>query len=392
MNWSVALFFSMWVLLPFGRLAELPVLGLSIIGVYVLIHYRDLMFGSKTVRTFSICFGLYFLMLVVASLDSYWANKSWLITLSSLRFYFAGLALLFYLKDEHVHKLQRWLLILVTFWTLDALIQYVLGYDLFGITSYPGRLSGVFGMNVKLGPILALLLPFVLMALRESRSIIRWLIVALLVLVIVLSGTRSAWLMMIFVLVTYWWFHVKGRRWLLLIKTMLLSLVACGFLWQFSDDFQTRVSRSMAVFQGDVSGLDFALADRLPIWKTAINMFKAHPINGVGPRAFRKAYTEYATEEDVWIIQNKQGLHAHHWFLELLAETGLVGLLIFGMLSYKLLTMIWLHKNKVNCWSPTVSLMAAFLPVVSLYSLFSSFWSLSLWWVLMMLFLVVKDE
>ncbi len=169
-------------------------------------------------------------------------------------------------------------------------------------------------------------------------------------------------------------------------------LLAGVTLWHASDDFQNRVERSVAMFQGDTSGIDFALADRLPIWRAAINMFQAHPVNGVGPRAFRKAYAEHAVDGDVWVAQNTSGLHAHHWFLELLSESGLVGLLLFSIIGFKLLGMMWRHRHHGHCWSASVALMAAFLPVVSLYSLFSSFWSLCLWWVLMVFFVVVNNE
>ena len=37
-----------------------------------------------------------------------------------------------------------------------------------------------------------------------------------------------------------------------------------------------------------------------------------------------------------------------------------------------------------------VALLAAMLPVVSLYSLFSSFWSICLWWLVVLLLLGVK--
>ena len=175
-------------------------------------------------------------------------------------------------------------------------------------------------------------------------------------------------------------------------KSMALVLVAAFVSWQTSTDFQQRITRSAAVFQGDSAGLDFALADRLPIWHTAWEMFKAHPVNGVGPRAFRKAYPDYAATDDVWMENNTRGLHAHHWVLELMSETGLLGLLLFAALAIILIKMVKKHKKNDQLWAPAVALAAAFLPVVSLYSLFSSFWSLCLWWVLMMLFVVVSDD
>lgn len=386
------LMMAVMVLLPFGRLAEIPVLIMAMWGLWSLMTGERDWLRRPVSQAYHVSFGLYFTLMLLASVDSFWPEKSWMITAGSLRFYLAGLVLIKHLGPAQLRVLYRFLVFWLGFLAVDALVQQGLGHDLLGIESYPGRLSGVFGMNVKLGPVLALLLPFVLVGLQKKNKWLRWSLVAVLILVILLSGTRSAWLMMAFVLAMYWWFHVKGRRWLLLLKVAAMGLLASVVLWQVSDDFQDRMNRSVAAFQGDVSGLDFALADRLPIWQTAINMFQTHPINGVGPRAFRKAYADFASDEDVWMAQNTRGLHAHHWFLELLAETGLLGLLLFILMAFKLMGMMWKNKNEPTVWAPSVALLAAFLPVVSLYSLFSSFWSLCLWWVLMLFFVAVNDE
>ncbi len=215
---SLILMFSVMVLLPFGRLAEIPVLLLATWGLWSLFASDRDWLWTAVAKTYHLCFGLYFLLMALASLDSMWPEKSWLITLGSLRFYLAGLALLRFV-DQSDLKLFYWALAAwVAFVVVDALVQQALGQDLFGIQSYPGRLSGLFGLNVKLGPVLALLLSFVLVFMQDKNPWLRWLLVASVILVIILSGTRSAWLMMAFVLLMYWWFHVKGRRWLLLAK------------------------------------------------------------------------------------------------------------------------------------------------------------------------------
>lgn len=389
------LYFLVLLLLPFGRLSELPVLILAVMGLVVVIQHKDQLLQSKTIKTYSLCFLLYFLLMGAASVDSFWPDKSWLVTMGAWRFYFAGLAVLWHwpTTNQQVHQgMMVAVTLLLLFWVLDALYQYGVGHDVFGIESYQGRLSGVFGMNVKLGPVLALLLPFALFCLKAQPVWMRCSAVVLILLVIVLSGTRSAWLMAGFVMLIYGWMQGKGKRLLWFLRSLLLLLVAAVLLWQFSPEFQQRVNRSAAVFQGDTAGIDYALADRLPIWHAAWEMFKSHPVNGVGPRAFRKAYPEYAASDDIWMAQNTQGLHAHHWILELMAETGMLGVLLFSILAYHLFQMMVLQRNNTLLWAPVVAILAAFLPVVSLYSIFSSFWSLCLWWVLMMLFVAVRNE
>lgn len=389
---TLLLLFLVLLLLPFHRLYELPLLLLSGMGLWQLLNAK-LSLKESPNREFLWFFGLYFLWLCIASLDSYWPQKSWLITVSSLRFLLSGIAVLSILKAATLRRyLPKMVSFLLLFWAVDAMFQYVFSVDLFGIESYSGRLSGIFGNNVKLGPVLALFLPLLLIFLSKQAAWKTWFGVGVCLLVIVLSGTRSAWLMAGLILLLWFFRQVRQQRWIKLSKMAFLGMLAALLLWQVSDDFRLRVERSAAIFHGDEQGWDFALADRLPIWRTAWSMFKAHPINGVGPRAFRQVYADYADADDVWQKKNEVALHAHHWLLELLAETGVMGLLLFFIMVWRL----WMAcRNQVQSpliWAGSSALVAAFLPLVSLYSLFSSFWSVCLWWWILVIFTVLKND
>ncbi len=389
----VILFVAIIALLPFGRLSEMPLLMLAVWGLVRLMTDFASIRQSNWFKPFSLTFALFFLLSAFSSVDSYWPEKSWLVSLGSLRFYFLGLVLL---SHQHAGLLMqsiiRWLTILLLIWVVDALIQAVFGTNLLGLSSYPGRLTGIFADNVKLGPVLALFLPVILVQSHQFKQGWRWLTVALVLTVILLSGTRSAWLMAAFVLLMFWWHHVKGRRLLLLAKVSAMALIGMSALYFISDDFEQRINRSAQIFQGDLSAIDFALADRLPIWQTALNMYQAHPVNGVGARAFRMAYEDFAEVDDVWVAGQGSGLHAHHWILELLAETGTIGLLLFIALLIVVVKQVKNLFQKNTIWPFAVALMAALLPVVSLYSLFSSFWSICLWWLLIMVFVGAENE
>jgi O-antigen ligase len=389
----VALYVAIIALLPFGRLSEIPVLLLAVWGLVVLINNRQRLLQEAHLRTFTLVFAGMMALTVMASVDSLWPAKSWLITLGQLRFYLAGLVLLCHPRAALLlRNISSIVVLVLLFWCLDATIQALWGHNLLGIESYPGRLTGLFGQNVKLGPVLALFLPLILVWVSQLNSWLRWVLVIWVLVIILLSGTRSAWLMAAFVLAIYWWHHVRGRRLLLLAKSLLLTVFGALLMWQFSADFQQRVSRSMQLLQGDQQAIDFALADRLPIWHTAVNMYLAHPYNGVGPRAFRKAYQDHAAADDVWLAHSGKALHAHHWVLEIMAETGTIGLLIMIWLIFRQSKAHWHRFRDPVIWPFGVALLAALLPVVSLYSLFSSFWSICLWWMLMMLNSGVKDE
>jgi len=390
---TVSLFVSVIVLLPFSRLAELPILLLSIAGIIGLFKNWSLLKNSPQFKVLSIVFWVYFMMIVLSSFDSYWQTKTLQVAASSLRFYLAGIALLLYIKPKDHVLLFKFIALLTLFWSVDALFQYFVGFDVIGRASYVGRLNGIFGEHhVKLGPVLALLLPIVMIGLKQHESILRWASTFLIVITVLLSGTRSAWIMMAFSLFAYWLHHVKQRRFLLLLKATLAGVIMLVSLWVISPDFQKRIERSMTLFNGSEAGLDFALADRLPIWKASWNMIKSHPINGVGAHAFRKAYPKYAQNDDTWQQRGEVGMHAHHWFLEILTDTGFTGLLLFSFALFRLLIFLKKHYNTDYSWAFFVALVSAFLPITSSYSLFASFWSICLWFIGAGLILMSQDR
>ncbi len=386
------LFIAVIALLPFGRLSELPILCLACWGLVILVSNWQQLLKEPAFKLFSMTFVAYFLITVISAFDSFWPQKSWLVAWASWRFYLMGVVLLYHAKDEFLlPAITKGVVMLMVIWAIDALIQAALGVNSLGMPPYPGRLTGVFAQNVKLGPVLALFLPLVMIYMCRYRTWARWTVVTMMLLVILLSGTRSAWLMAGFVLLMFWWHHVQGRRGLLFLKAALLAVTGVVGLWLVSDDFRLRVDRSIQMFDGGVGAIDFALADRLPIWQTAINMFQSHPVNGVGARAFRVAYESHAEADDVWLAQQGSGLHAHHWILELLAETGTIGLLLMSAVLWMLSRRMHQVFRGSQVWPHAVALMAALLPVVSLYSLFSSFWSICLWWLFIMLMLGWKN-
>jgi O-antigen ligase len=376
----IGLFVSVIFLLPFSRYTELPLLILSLCGIFGLVRQSAKLVQMPQFKILSIVFVSYFLMIIFSALDSYWQEKSFTIALASLRFYLAGIALLLYVDKKDIPWLFKLVTLLTLFWTIDALIQYIIGFDIIGRASYEGRLNGIFGEHhVKLGPLLALSLPIVMIAMRKLPSPMRWLSILLMIVVIILSGTRSAWIMMLFTLIAYWFHHVKQRRWQLLLKTGVIACFLVSILWFFSSDFQQRINRSLAIFSTSESAIDFALADRLSIWETSLGMIKEHPVNGVGARAFRKAYPDYADVDDVWQAKGGVAMHAHHWILEVLAETGIIGLIIVFFALYKLFDFVRSNYHQHYSWAFMIALISAFLPITSTYSIFSSFWSICIW-------------
>ena len=78
---------------------------------------------------------------------------------------------------------------------------------------------------------------------------------------------------------------------------------------------------------GIVPGRPAAVLDRLIIWGVVRDVFFEHPFFGVGLGNFRDAY--FAQEQWLHVELAYPSLHAHNTYLELLADTGGVGLLAY---------------------------------------------------------------
>jgi O-antigen ligase len=376
---AAGLFIACCVLLPFGRLAELPMLLAALLGLGML-RRAPRPWRRWELNLASLMFLGYWLPELFSAAQAVDPRRSWTEVALDLRY----LPMLWYFADRlRDAAVQRWvqgaLALMVGLWVLDALIQLATGWSLGGPGS-PERLSGIFGADhLKLGAMVAVLCAF-LLNMSMGRGAVPAGVAGIAVLAVVLfSGTRAAWVMLAVVLLGLGLARFGGRR--ALLGLLLASAVggALGALgYQSSERFAARIERSAALLSGDREGLDHALAFRLPIWATAVSMIQAHPLTGVGVRGFRVAYAEHAAADDRWIgFYGEHGAaHAHNIVLELLSETGVIGLLCW------LLAVIgawrgWRWANaerRALALAPGIALLAMLFPLNTHYAVYSSVW------------------
>lgn len=217
------------------------------------------------------------------------------------------------------------------FWSLDQLKQLVSGHGLCNAAEVAAvdRLSGVLGpCNLKFGQVLASLSPFLLFAAARRAGLWGWGAAAAAVgVVLVLAGSRAAWLTYALV-VAYSGWRLLGAR--ALIGCLAIGLVAAVAIGFGSSQVRERVARTAMAWEGDGDGVNQALSGRAQIWAAAGCMIADHPVNGVGARGFRDAYpgcNPAPQAQEVW--GEGPALHAHQIVLEILAETGVLGLLLW---------------------------------------------------------------
>ncbi|NWF65643.1 MAG: O-antigen ligase family protein, partial [Chloroflexi bacterium] len=64
----------------------------------------------------------------------------------------------------------------------------------------------------------------------------------------------------------------------------------------------------------------------------ALEMFKAHPLFGVGVNSYMYLFPEYSKRSGLAVVATER--EAHNLYLETLAETGLIGFMFFGFLMF----------------------------------------------------------
>ena len=362
-------------LFPAGRLSEVPMLAAALAGIWLLYRGR-IDVRSWQVRAAGVVFAGYWLPELLSAFDSVAPAKSWSEVALDLRY----LPMLAFWSARIQSEAARRLTLtgasaVALLWLIDGLLQATTGWSLGGPVD-ADRLSGLFGADdLKLGPALAVLAPFVLAWQRGMAVPLRALTAAALMAIILLAGTRSAWITLLVgvgALAWQWWGARRAAMAMLLCAGVMTALGAGA--WMTSASFASRMDRTLVALGGDRAALDFALAGRLPIWDTALSMAGAHPMNGVGVRAFRYAYADYAEPGDPWIgFQSEGGAgHAHQVVLELLSETGVLGLACW------IAALVWVLRTRPPRGSPqdpaAAALIAMLFPLNTHYAFYSSAW------------------
>jgi O-antigen ligase len=151
-----------------------------------------------------------------------------------------------------------------------------------------------------------------------------------------------------------------------------------------------RFKVTLGLFSFDYALINKATASRLPIWETAYSIFREHPINGIGPRGFRFIYHDYSKSDDIYIISKSTRLnylfsknlpptHPHLLLLEILVETGVIGLVGFLSLFYFLIKSRKKIKNISYEFVFLIPVLVSLFPFNSHMAFYGSIWSSMIW-------------
>jgi O-antigen ligase len=195
-----------------------------------------------------------------------------------------------------------------------------------------------------------------------NRDFLRFLALAvlsgLLLAALVMSWSRGAWLGFgaATLAVLFSW---PRKAWLgatLVMGTVLAGMLALGLhllpaalaerLTGFSEFVQTFDVRGV-----DITPENYAVVERLAHWQTAQEMARYHPWLGTGFGNYEPVYPGYALINWPYPLG-----HAHNIYLNLLAETGVVGLSAYLALWITIFWQTWRVTRHTRLWPRAVAI------------------------------------
>jgi len=326
---------------PFPGEHRVPLVGSALLGLVIWREgaLAEVEAPAKRLGVLLLCLVIPGLLSVPTSLAP---AKSWSEIASVALVGLAGICALYGLRSREDHQwLQQGLVIVIAAWIGDGLLQAFTGADIFGyVPKAGGMINGPFETNGIFGIIVAMLTPLVLWEPLKKRD--RWALALLagLVVTVILTGQRNNLLLLalgLATLSTLW-----SRRIRLVGVTAFIAAVIITY--QFAPTLQQRMgwmSTSGSEIIGSLQrlnenpedskasrklfdALNLFTSDRAFLIDAGLKMIHDRPITGVGLNAWRPAYPLYA---QLTPHGHRSGpVHAHNTYLEITAETGLIGL------------------------------------------------------------------
>jgi putative inorganic carbon (hco3(-)) transporter len=290
--------------------------------------------------TIAICFNLFWIFVTSFSSSIPLVSFKFFLMRTWFAVVFFFIATQVFKKNENIFRFF-WIyiipLIIVIFYT----IYRHAGHGFTQMTSH-SMMKPFFNDHTSYGAILAMYIPILggLIWLNSKQYIVKllysWGALVILVVAVLLSDTRAAWLSVAIALLVMGIIILKIRfTTILAIGTIFLILI---FSYQTeivhrleqnrtpsSKDFIDH-AKSISNIRNDPSNLE-----RLNRWSCALRMFEERPVLGFGPGTYQFKYGAYQLSYEKTRISTNFGTagNAHSEYLGPLAESGVLGTLSF---------------------------------------------------------------
>ena len=204
----------------------------------------------------------------------------------------------------------------------------------------------------------------------KKHAWLGWALVCFFWYMVALSMSRGAWMAQsVIILPLVFWIWKHQRR-------SLLWFALAGLLaWGAASITISEIypSSDITIAERFETSATYGLAERIVLWASAWEVWKENPILGVGIGNLGAHYLDGQSQALQWLGPEHHGLmnttSAHNTLLHLMAESGVIGILIWITITTLLIRLCWLYRHHIHSIRWTALSCAVMLWIQGLFNL-----------------------
>lgn len=391
----------LFLIIPISIVAGNFILNLNIALIILFFFYdffkKKISFSSK-LKIFLLIFFFLILFNIFFSENKELTIRGWVGIIKNMIFFFYFVYLL--QNEASKQRVLKFYLCFLIFVIFDTILQYILGYDIFGFPAHSGhgyRLSGPFGDEFVVGAFISkMFFISALVLINNSRVFLIYSFLLISLITIFLTQERSAFFISMISTLVFILFN-EGKA----LKKLFFILISFVILFLFAKQDssiykkyinltlqQTGVSKTLNYQRENDKKSAFVINS---FWDsrygahflTAYEIFLDHPIVGSGAKTFRSKCSDEKYDKIRSAYKKKRcNTHPHNIYFELFSETGFIGAFVFiyiiGFLLVHSVIKFFKEKKDLHLINICI-LIVLFFPIQTTGSFFSTFNGVFYW-------------
>lgn len=299
------------------------------------------------------------------------------------------IGLILFINYEDIKKFFSPVIILCIFFVIiNIYLQYFFGEDLFGNKSVgQNRSTAVFGNQIPGSYILKFFFLGLTFSILNNKTLANLLLISIFTSAVIITNERMPIINIVFFSTLFLFLFPK-----ISLSKKILSLtfyfIVCISVYNFPAHntiheknseklYENLISRTIKQFESQTNNGDVLNLYWFQHFRAANDLFKDNFIIGSGIKTYRYSCPLRQVEKDK-TLQLACNIHPHNLYLEIVSETGILGLLLFSFVLIKLIIRfislyIYDEKKRYELLLIALPVFMLFNPLQFTGSFFSTF-------------------